>query len=290
MVTRFIHKAIADGKGHLAIRIWKMDLKGAFKLLSFRPCDVELMASELPGKLMAFFLCVTFGWGCTPFAFQTITRTITWELRKVKRTGWGNTEKGWIKGDATMYVDDFIGVSFDKDVVDDMKGVKRLCEKLLGPGSISDKKSEVDEDGKLDVIGYTIDIKRRIVSVAQRNVKKAFYATTEIDTDGKVTLEQMQRIASHASRYKKICPYMAPFAHALHHAQRGHPNGNRYPFPLPPDAQRAVWVLRALILLTATGGEEYTRSFQSMTKAATGHSWVIEYDASLTGIGLSGSR
>jgi hypothetical protein len=183
-------------------------------------------------------------------------------------------------------VDDIIGISFEQDVAEDMAGVKTLCEQLLGPGSISDKKSEVDTDGELDVIGYTVNIRTGMVGIAQRNVRKAFYATTEFDPAGKVTLQQMQRVASHASRYKKICPYMAPFANALHHAQRGNPHGNRYPFTLSAEAQRSVWILRALILLTATGSRKYARSFQSITRATWGHTWVVEYDASLKGLGI----
>jgi hypothetical protein len=185
-----------------------------------------------------------------------------------------------------MYVDDIIGVSFEEDVAADMAGVKALCEQLLGAGSISDKKSEVDTDGELDVIGYTVNVRTGMVGIAQRNVRKAFYATTEFDPAGAVTLRQMQRVASHASRYRKICPYMAPFANALHQAQRGHPHGNQHPFTLSAEAQRSVWILRALILLTATGLRKYARSFQSITRAAWGHTWVVEYDASLTGLGI----
>ena len=59
------------------LRILKMDLKGAYTLLSFRPEDVGLFDMLLTGDLVYFQLAGIFGWSGTPAAFQVVTRAIS---------------------------------------------------------------------------------------------------------------------------------------------------------------------------------------------------------------------
>ena len=54
------------------IRLWKMDLKGAYTLLSFRPEDVGLFGMEATGNLVYLQIAGIFGWACTPAAFQVV--------------------------------------------------------------------------------------------------------------------------------------------------------------------------------------------------------------------------
>jgi hypothetical protein len=68
------------------LRLWKMDLKGAYTLLSFRPSDAGLFAMLLTDDLVYFQLARIFGWGSKPAAFQVVTRAITWELRHSLRS------------------------------------------------------------------------------------------------------------------------------------------------------------------------------------------------------------
>ena len=63
------------------LRIWKMDLKGDYTLLSFRPEDVGLFAMMLTDETVSFQIVGIFGWTGTPAAFQVVTRAIQWELR-----------------------------------------------------------------------------------------------------------------------------------------------------------------------------------------------------------------
>jgi hypothetical protein len=65
------------------MRIWKMDLKRAYRLLSFRPEDVGLFAMLLSEDRVYFQLAGIFGWSGTPAAFQVVTRAITWELTRL---------------------------------------------------------------------------------------------------------------------------------------------------------------------------------------------------------------
>jgi hypothetical protein len=54
------------------LRIWKMDLRGAYTLLSFRPGD-----AGLTDDLVYLQLVGVFGWDGTPAAFQVVTRAIS---------------------------------------------------------------------------------------------------------------------------------------------------------------------------------------------------------------------
>jgi hypothetical protein len=67
------------------MRIWKMDLRGAYTLLSFRPEDVGLFAMLLSDDLVYLQMVGIFGWSGTSAAFQVVTRAITWELRHALR-------------------------------------------------------------------------------------------------------------------------------------------------------------------------------------------------------------
>jgi hypothetical protein len=78
-----------------SLRIWKMDMKGAYTLLCFPPDQAGLFAMLLTDDLQ---IAVIFGWAGTPAAFQVVTREITWESRHC------------LWSDITMYVDDIIGV------------------------------------------------------------------------------------------------------------------------------------------------------------------------------------
>ena len=55
------------------LRMWKMDLKGAYTLLSFKPEDVGLFGMLLTDNLVYLQIAGIFGWSGTPAAFQVVT-------------------------------------------------------------------------------------------------------------------------------------------------------------------------------------------------------------------------
>ena len=127
MIVTFSAAAVRNGLGDTRIRLWKMDLKGAYTLVSYSVEDVHLMACSVPEDLVVFFLCGTFGWGGTPYAFQVITRVLVWELNSPLATAGKR-----LKGTALMYVDDLAGVTFQDDVTEDLATAHALIEGLLG--------------------------------------------------------------------------------------------------------------------------------------------------------------
>jgi hypothetical protein len=149
------------------LRMWKMDLKGAFTLMSVRAekaklFGVELLSDEESARTIAvFFLGGTFGWGGTPAAFAVITRAIVFELARITR------------GSADMYVDDIIGVCLEVDVDHDQEKARALCTKLLGDAAVAEEKTERFLRG--DVIGYTIDLLAQRVTISHKNAMRALY-------------------------------------------------------------------------------------------------------------------
>ena len=137
------------------LRLWKMDLKGAYTLLSFRPEDAGLFGMELTGDLVYLQIAGIFGWACTPAAFQTVTRAIKWELSHT------------LKSAVEMYVDDIIGICFEEDMAEDLVLARKVCTGLLGPSAVADEKTEWGR--RLDIIGFTVDLDSRRVTISKKN-------------------------------------------------------------------------------------------------------------------------
>ena len=94
------------------IELWKMDLKGAFTLLSFKASNCQLIATELEGGVALFFLCGIFGWTATPItatpiAFAVVSRAILHEMEE--RTG----------AACDMFVDDALAASLIEEATSD---------------------------------------------------------------------------------------------------------------------------------------------------------------------------
>jgi hypothetical protein len=257
------HEDPGDG-----VVIWKMDLKGAYTLLSFRTQDVPLLGMELTSELVMFFLCGIFGWTGTPACFQVITRAISFELNRI------------LCGKALMYVDDIFGVCRARDLTHDMTATERICTSLLGSDAVEKTKSE--SGLRLSVIGYEIDLTTRIVTVARRNVLKALYGFFCTDVDAPITVKVLQKLASYASRYGEICRYMKPFVRALYAAYTG--RRTKEAFTVTPTARISILVFRVLLSLTTVFETKFSRDLSSFQDRPP--RWVVEFDASLTGIGL----
>jgi hypothetical protein len=164
------------------LRIWKMDLRGAYTLLFFRPEDVGLFAMLLTGDRVYLQIAGIFGRSGTPAAFQVVTRAISWELKHA------------LKSRTLMYVDDVVGVCFAEDVEEDLAAARRVCVDLLGSTAVADDKTEFGVC--LDVIGYTINLPEKRVLIARINFLKALHGYISTDVTKRVNLKMVQRIAA----------------------------------------------------------------------------------------------
>ena len=251
------------------LRIWKMDLKGAYTLLSFRPEDVGLFAMMLTGDTVYFQIAGIFGWAGTPAAFQVVTRAIQWEL--LHR----------LKSSTIMYVDDIIGVCMLRDLETDLALTRHTCTDLLGPTAVADDKTETGR--RLDVIGYVIDLDLQRVLIARKNHLSALHGFASVDLDGVMNLRTAQKLASWGSRYGKICRVMRPFCGALNRMIAGRLDPHAT-FPISDEARIAIKCWQAMLCLVRHQESRFTRTIQSF--APTVPSSIGEFDASLTGAGM----
>jgi hypothetical protein len=248
--------------------MFKVDLSGAFTLLSFCPEDVPLMAFELTDDRVIFFLCGLFGWTGTPACFDVVSRALRHELKHL------------VRGKASMYVDDIMGVCLLRFVAENIDRVVKFCNGLLGPLAVAAEKTE--QGRRLDHIGYVFDLDTMLVGISGRNVAKSLVGYLEAVPAGRTHVREMQRLASWASRYAQICPFMRPFLRDLYAAYTGRKPGMF--FQLDGRAQRAVRLLRLLIVMSASEPGKFTRTMLSFVPPAA--ALVIEFDASLQGIGV----
>jgi hypothetical protein len=251
------------------LRIWKMDLKGAYTLLSFRPEDVGLFGMLLTDDIVYLQIAGIFGWAGTPAAFQVVTRAITWELRNGLRSS------------TLMYVDDIIGICLAKDVDSDLRDTRRICTDLLGSGAVADDKTETGT--RLDIIGYTVDLGTKRISIARKNFLAALHGFIGTDIKKRLNLRTAQRLASWGTRYGKICRVMRPFCGALNCLTWGRKDPYAL-FGLTAEATVAIQCWRAMLCLVRQQEVEFTRTIESFV--ITTPSLIGEFDASLSGAGL----
>ena len=274
-IARMIHEFwIAEGTRdprlrRRDLRIWKMDLKGAYTLLSFRPEDVGLFGMLLTGDLVYFQLAGIFGWSGTPAAFQVVTRAISWELKHALRSR------------TLMYVDDIIGVCFAEDVDTDLRKTRDICTSLLGSGAVADDKTEIGT--RLDVIGYTVDLVTERVLIARKNFLTALHGFISTDVHNRINLRTAQRLASWGTRYGKICRVMRPFCTALNRATWGRTDPHAL-FSIPTETIVAIQCWRAMLCLVRYRETEFTRTLESFAPATP--VIIVEFDSSLSGAGL----
>ena len=184
------------------LELFQKDLKGAFTLLFFDADGVQHLAMEMTDEKVIIFICGIFGWTGTPAAFQVINRAIKHELQHS------------LKGSALMYSDDIFVVTTKKNAVADMLTTDQVCRNLMGPDSIEQTKTSSGR--RLTFIGYDIDLDKRLITISKRNILRALHGFLIVDKDVPMKVKTMQKLASWASRYGKICVYMKPFISVLY--------------------------------------------------------------------------
>ena len=248
--------------------LWKIDLKGAFTLLFVDPDSCQRLAFALTDDLTMLYHVGMFGWTGMPAAFQVVTRVIT---RVVSQR---------LRGQAEMYVDDLMGCCLLADLAHDLEVARSVCNGLLGIGAVEERKTLSGRS--LDFIGWVFDLDTQSVSVARHNYLKTLNGFMSVDVRAAVSVKAVQRMASWASRYSAVCRTLKPFTQDLFNSIRGRqPHAE---FKLPPNARRAVEIWRASLLSLQLAPGEFSRPLHTLGhRAAT---YLIEYDACLTGLGL----
>ena len=261
-------KEVSDEVGWDNTVLWKIDLKGAFTLLFVQPTSCQRLAFALTGDLTMVYHVGMFGWTGMPAAFQVVTRIIT-RLVNLR-----------LKGKAEMYVDDLMGCCHHDDLQDELEAARAVCNGLLGEGAVEEKKTTSGR--QQDFIGWQINLDRRSVSVAAHNYQKTLYGFLKVNTARGVKVRSIQSLASWASRYSAVCRNLKPFTQDLFDMVKG--QTTHADVPLSTAAIRAIEVWRGALLALKLHSAEFERPIHTLGTRKP--SYLIEYDASLEGIGL----
>ena len=258
-----------DVLGWHAVLLWKKDLRGAFTLLNIRPEDACKCAFELTGGLTMIHLTGFFGWIGFPAAFHVISQVLYYNVNHI------------ISGQMNIYVDDLMGVSSIKEATRDMSLAESVIVQLLGPQSVNSDKDKLSR--KSIWIGWDIDLDSRSISIAQENLFKCIFGFLEVDTTKAIRIRTIMKLASWTSRYVLVFPYLKPLSCNLYGEIAGTKNIDAFR-KLKPAAVITIWVWRAILCLLAIHPSLHSRQLESFRM--TPSTIKIEYDASLTGLGV----
>jgi hypothetical protein len=261
--------------------LWKMDLKGAYTLLSFRPEMAKLFGIELvnddkanAAQFAIFLICGFFGWTATPAAFQVITRALLFELRRTT------------KGRVTKYVDDTIGICLRWHLEEEKARANALFTGLLGPKAVAEHKTLAGR--RLDTIGYTPDLDKQRLTISQKNFLNTLYGFFSVDVEGMVQVSLVERLASWGSRYATICRHMTVFNRAIYgviyRRDPRHALNRSVSVRLTPAAKMAIRMWRATLCALHLDESRFARSFESFRTHAVAPI-TCEFDSSLEGSG-----
>lgn len=254
--------------GRTTLVMWKQDLAGAYTLLNLAPENAKVFVFEMMGGFALMFLAGMFGWTSTPFAFQVVSRLLL-----------GATTLQ-LAGMLNLYVDDYLGVSTWDTVKEDRAIARKIAQDLLGPDSVADK----DEEGRrLEMLGWVLDLDLWSVSISRENILKAIFGFFHTSLTEPVPLKQLQKIASWTSRYAFLYAPMGTFTVALHKVAASAEKCQR-PQRLSVEGIEEVLMWRTWLCLVATREDHFARTLDSFQPRPS--TIKIEYDASLTGIGL----
>lgn len=265
MVLKAVQKYGAED-----VMLWKMDLSAAFNLMDFSAKSARLLAFELTEGMSAVHTTGMFGWTGTPYVFQVITRVLTDLCRED------------LVGLMLMYVDDMMGACSKKDLEADMAKAGEMARALLGSKAVAEDKSASGRH--LDVIGWHFDMDTMTVSASKKNLMKAVGAFFAADVNGTMNLDQVQRMASYASRYATLCRQMKPYTSALYKCVPPYRGNRSVLLPLSERAKTDVVAWRAFLSLLHLEPARYARSLSTFRRRRP--SVLIGYDASLFGFGV----
>jgi hypothetical protein len=160
-------------------------------------------------------------------------------------------------------------------------------EEVMGPGAIAAPKTAFGR--KLDMIGWELDLDRRLVSMSAKNLNKTLFAFFAVNVDEGITLPVLQALASRASRAATLSRAMNNFTREMFGCMQYYHGDRAKTRILSAEAKVEVFMWRAYLVQLLWAPQVFARSLESFRAKAAG-SVRIEYDASLSGLGMQLSR
>ena len=122
------------------------------------------------------------------------------------------------------------------------------------------------------------------VSIADHNYYKTLYGFLSIDKGQRVKVRTLHTLASWASRYTFVCPYMAPFSGYLYSAFSGYQNVE-VEIPLPDSAYLVIVLWRCFFFLMKLDPREFSRPLEDF-RPSTPAEFLLEVDGCPIGVGI----
>ena len=264
------------------LELFKMDMEAAFSLFTMLHEDVRLLGFGLTDDLMQFEITGSFGKTDYPYVFNVFTKVIRREVMK-----------RLIQAVMDMYVDDIMGISLaGEPLTRNLIIIKTFVESVWGRGSISGTKTFRNKLC-LDMLGYEVNIEKRIVRMSQSNRYKTIRVFARVKEEVGISIVDLMRVASYATRYTKICPVMAPFTCHIYNMLTWRSNLHRQLNLIVPsdklsvDCKRTIQLWRCVITIMELRKDDarFFRSFASFMPQVDSY-FQIEFDASLEGAGV----
>lgn len=253
--------------------LFKSDLKDAFGLLKVRKEDVHLLMSELTDGLTVVATSGLFGLTGMPPTFGVISRVIESGINAC------------IRGKAKVYADDTLAATGRAYVVEDLNKVVDYCEGLLGDKAVSKKKNVTGRAA--DFIGWRLDLDTRLVTLTSRNFNKLLYGFCSVDMYKPVPVRTLMQLSGRAARYTMVLRQLKALTGVLfaaHCGQHGKKMSRNISLSLKPEAQMAIEVWRASIVLLGLAPGRFARTMESFLPQNP--AVTIQFDSSLQGMGL----
>ena len=261
----------ADAHGWDAISLYKKDIKAAFHRLLFHPDSVCLTAFALDELYSILHLVGNFGWTGTPFAWDVVGRIMKAAAMCT------------IQGTLRLYVDDFFGACLTTMLRANNEAVDTVIVTLLGPEALAPKK---DKSGRsLVILGWDFDLDARTVSISESNLLSTLYAFMEIGDGKKVSLLELERAASQATRYSVLARPMLAFTSALYKDIAGFKGDRSTRHSLSANSIVDVYLWKAYLTLVGTHPKTYGRQLDSFRPLPL-PSVDLGFDGSLQGLGV----
>ena len=269
MVLEQVDRVVALGLSSKDLVLWKMDLKGAFTLLFFKPSDCGLLALPMTGNLVYIPIAGNFGLTLFPFFFNVISRSLRRRILQM------------IKGGCCIYSDDIQGCCLLSELQSELAIVRRCISDLLGSDAIAEDKTDVGR--VVEWIGWSFDLDTMSISLAERNYYKTLYGFLSIRRGQQLRVKTLHTLSSWASRYVFICPEMTPFSGYLYSAFKGYLNEETL-IELPDTAYLVVVLWRTFFMLLKLDPQEFTLPLESL-RPVPDPTFLLEVDGCPEGIG-----
>ena len=269
MVLGQVDRVESLGLSSKDLVMWKMDLKGAFTLLFFKPSDCGLLALPMTGNLVYIPIAGNFGLTLFPFFFNVISRSLKRRILQM------------IKGGCCIYSDDIQGCCLLSELASELDIVRRCISDLLGSDAIAEDKT--DTGRVIEWIGWSFDLDTMSISLAERNYYKTLYGYLTVSRGQHIRVKTLHTLSSWASRYVFVCPEMTPFSGYLYAAFKGYLNDETL-IELPDSAYLVIVLWRMFFMLLKLDPQEFTLPLASL-RPVSDPTFLLEVDGCPEGIG-----